>query len=336
MPTAPRTRTPAGVKPRTKVAPIGLQLWMERVRGLAVPAIAALVAVAAITLEAAGTVDGARALDVAALAGLVLVGWTGLRGAITEPLAPRDRGLAAALAVVWLAALWLPLHFRLIPGTPLLEKRSISASGEGLPIVVPAAGHHAVDLFLEGQLPPAPAGGSAPPVEYRLTLEGGDGTPRVVEGLFQDRLATRRLGRRGTATVHQTHTADVRVIANPARADMRVTQLVLEPPTALPIQLTVYAHPLPPTPVVVVLALLLVVAVVLWDRRGPLPSTDGGLTYATAAALGTVVIFWTSNTVHPDAQTLIGSAIFGGAIGFAVGAAVWWVAKQLIASSAAR
>ena len=333
MPTAPRTRLPAGVKPRTPVAPIGLQLWLERARGSAVPASAAVVAITAAVLGSVGVTPPLASLDVAVLASLVLVCWTGLGGAVKEALPARDRGLAAALAVTWLLAFYLPLHFRLFPGTPLVDGAPMSASGTGLPLVIPAAGHPAVDLLLEGQLPPAPAGGTAPPVQFRLTIEGGGGTPSVIEGLFQDKLSTRRLGRRGTAVVHQTHTADVRILPNPAREDLRVTQLVLEPPTAEAIHLTVYAHPLPPTPVLAFLALALVGAVVFWDRRGPLSATDGALTYATFAALGTVVIFWTSNTVHPDVQTLIGSAIFGGALGFAVGAAVWWLAKQLIASS---
>ena len=334
MPTVPRTRPPAGVKPRTPVAPLGLQLWLERARSIAVPGLAAVVAIGALVLGAVGVAPADRMLDVSVFASLVLVCWTGIRGAFTETLPARDRGLAAALAVTWIVGLFLPIHLRIFPGTPLVAGAEIDASGTGLPLVIPAAGHRAIDLLLEGQLPPAPSGGAAPPVSYRLTLEGGDGTPSVVDGLFQDKLSTRRLGRRGTAVVHQTHTADVRILPNPTREDVRVTQLVLEPPTAQAIHVTVYAHPLPPTPVLVVLVLALVAAVVLWDRRGPLPSTDGALTYATAAALGTAVIFWTSNTVHPDAQTLIGSAIFGGALGFAVGAAVWWLAKQLIASSA--
>jgi hypothetical protein len=60
------------------------------------------------------------------------------------------------------------------------------------------------------------------------------------------------------------------------------------------------------------------------------PETDGALTCATAAVVGTAVIFWTSNAVHPDFAALIGSVIFGGPLGFAAGALVWWMAKRLI------
>ena len=54
------------------------------------------------------------------------------------------------------------------------------------------------------------------------------------------------------------------------------------------------------------------------------------LTLSTAAVIGTAYIFWTSNAVHPDYPALIGSVIFGGPIGFAIGACIWWVAKRLV------
>ena len=73
----------------------------------------------------------------------------------------------------------------------------------------------------------------------------------------------------------------------------------------------------------------LLAAVVAFDRLGPVPETDGALTLATAAVVGAAIIFWTSNAIHPTFQTLIGSAIFGGPLGFAGGALVWWIAKRL-------
>jgi hypothetical protein len=332
MPPAPKTRASSAAKPRSRTVRLGADPWVERALAFAVPIVAGLTVVAAAVLSAAEVADATRALDLAVLAALVLTCWIGLRGALGPAVPGRARALAGALAAVWIVAFWVPLHLRFFPGAPLLEKASVSASGEGLPLAIPAAGLRAVDLFLEGALGAAPAGGTAPPVRFRLTIEDADGTPQAIAGLFQDQLTTRRLGRRGTTVVHHTHTADVHVIPNPAREDMRVTQLVLEPPTAAPIRVTAYPHPLPPTPVLALAALALVAAVLVWDRRGPFPSTDGALTYATAAALGTVVIFWTSNTVIPDAQTLIGSAIFGGALGFAGGSVAWWLAKQLIAA----
>jgi hypothetical protein len=282
---------------------------------------------------AAAGVSGLMRLDVALAVAvgalLVLLTYIGMR-----PLADGDARsgwpFAAALAAVWLAACYAPFHARLFPGTPLVDRAQVTAAGGGLPLRIPAAGHGQIDLLLEGKLAPALAGGVAPPVRFSLDLEGPSGPARVVEGTFEDTLRTRRLGRRGTAVVHQTHTADLRVVSNPERADLRITRLTLEPASAQAISVTAYAHPLP-GPVVLGLGILaLLAAVVAFDRLGPAPETDGALTLATTTVVGTAFIFWTSNAVHPDFRTLIGSAIFGGPLGFAAGAATWWLAKRLI------
>jgi hypothetical protein len=231
---------------------------------------------------------------------------------------------------VWFVACYVPFHARLLPGRPLVDAADVSSAGSGLPLHIPATGARRIDLLLEGKLTPSTAGGVAPPVHYALTLEDQGGETRAVEGTFEDRLATRRLGRRGSAVVHQTHTADVRVLDNPGRGELTVTHLVLEPASAQPITVSVYAHPLPGPIVLGLASLALLAAVIAFDRLGPVPETDGALTLSTAAALGTAYIFWTSNAVRPDYFALVGSVIFGGPIGFAVGALLWWMAKRLI------
>jgi hypothetical protein len=109
-----------------------------------------------------------------------------------------------------------------------------------------------------------------------------------------------------------------------------VTQLVLEPESAQPVTISAFAHPLPGPIVLGLATAVLLAAVLAFDRLGPVPDTDGALTLATSAVIGTAVIFWTSNAVHPDFQALIGSVIFGGPVGFAAGAVLWWMAKRLI------
>ena len=98
----------------------------------------------------------------------------------------------------------------------------------------------------------------------------------------------------------------------------------------LNLPMTAFAHPLPGPIVLGLTVVALLAAVVAFDRLGPVAETDGALTLSTAAVIGTAIIFWTSNAVHPDFQTLIGSAIFGGPLGFAAGALLWWMAKRLI------
>ena len=332
MATASRSRAPAAAKQRPRVA-LAAVAAADAARSWGVPALALAVIAVLAVLSAAGALGTAGALAGTVAAALVLLLYIGERPLVTQARTPRERALGAGLALLWFVACYGPFHARLFPGTPLLDGAQVTAAGSGLPLRIPAAGRSAVDLVLEGQLAESPSGNVAPPVNYSLTLEGAGG-PRVVKGTFEDRLGTRRLGRRGTATVHQRHTADVRVLSNPGRGDLTVKHVVLEPEGAQPITISAYPHPLPGQLVLGLLATALMAAVVAFDRLGPVPETDGGLTVSTAAVLGTALIFWTSNAVHPDFSALIGSMIFGGPLGFIAGAAVWWMAKRLIAGPA--
>ena len=302
----------------------------DAARDWLLPGGATAVIVVAAILGRLGLIATEVALAVAIVATLVLLLAIALKPLLVAGVPSRARLMGGGVALVWLLACYVPFHVRLFPGTTLVADATISASGTGLPLRIPAAGHAAIDLLLEGKLDPNPTGGVAPPVHFSLTMTAGDGTPQVVDGTFEDSLRTQRLGRRGTAVVHQTHTAEVRVLANPTRQDLTVTRLVLEPATAQPITLAAFAHPLPGTIVLTLVTLVLVAGVAAFDRLGPVPETDGALTLSTLAVAGAAIIFWTSNAVHPDFSTLIGSAIFGGPLGFAVGALVWWLAKRLI------
>jgi hypothetical protein len=303
---------------------------LDTARAWAIPIAAGAAFLVCAVLGVADVVRMDVALALATGAGLVLLVYIGLRPLLDGRAARSGWPLAAGLAAVWTAATYAPFHARLFPGTPLVAGAQVSASGTGLPLRIPAQGHRQIDLLLEGKLPPPAAGSVAPPVHFTLTLEGEDTSPRTVSGVFEDTLRTQRLGRRGTAVVHQMHTADRRVVSNPERGDLSLTQLVLEPAGSHAISVTAYAHPLPGPFVLALAVAALLGAVVAFDRLGPAPETDGALTLATAAAVGTAIIFWTSNAIHPDFRTLIGSAIFGGPLGFAAGAAVWWLAKRLI------
>jgi hypothetical protein len=328
MATASRSRAPAGAK-RPSRAPVPVLLAVDTLRAWAIPAVAGLTIAVLAALDAAEMVATPIAVAITIAASLLLLLYIGERPLVTAERSARDRLLGGALAVVWFLACYTPFHARLFPGRPLVDNAQITSSGSGLPLRIPATGARAVDFLLEGKLTPSAAGGVAPPLHYVLTIEDDAGA-HTIDGTFEDRLATRRLGRRGTAVVHQTHTADVRLLPNPRRGDLRVTHLMLEPESTQPITVSAFAHPLP-GPVVLGLAILaLLAAVVAFDRLGPVPETDGALTLSTAAAIGTAFIFWTSNAVRPDYPALIGSAIFGGPIGFAIGACIWWMAKRLI------
>src|SRR5439155_1645784 len=139
---------------------------------------------------------------------------------------------------------------------------------------LPAAGHRAIDLVLEGKLSPNPTGGAAAPVHYRLTLESA-GARQVVEGQFDDTLKTQRLGRRGTTVVHQSHSSELRVLANPGREDLSITQLSLEPPTAPAVTVSAFAHPLPGPVILGIAVAALLAGVIAFDRLAAVAATDG-------------------------------------------------------------
>ena len=329
MATASRSRASAGAKQGSRAA-VPAPVTADAFRTWAVPGLAVAAIAAAAALDAAELVGVPLALAVTTAASLVLLLYIGERPLVLGAHGARERLIGGALAAVWFVACYVPFHARLFPGRPLVDAAEVSATGAGLPLRIPAVGARRVDLLLEGKLAPGTAGGVAPPVHYTLTLEDPGGGVRTVDGTFEDRLATRRLGRRGTAVVHQTHTADVRVLDNPGRADLTVTHLVLEPESAQPITVSAYAHPLPGPILLGLAGAALLAAVIAFDRLGPVPETDGALTLSTAAVLGTAYIFWTSNAVRPDYFAVVGSVIFGGPIGFAVGALLWWMAKRLI------
>lgn len=305
-------------------------LPLESAREWAVPVAALLVIAVSIVASAADILSLPVAMAGTILALLVLLAYIGVRPFVAPERAGRDRGIALLVAIVWMIVLYVPFHDRLFPGTPLIENAQMTAAGGGLPLRIPAAGRGAIDLVLEGKLAAAAAGSAAPPVHFHLTLADASGGSRTIEGTFEDQLRTRRLGRRGSAVVHQSHTADLRVLDNPGRGDLTVTNLLLEPTSADPITLTAFAHPLPGPIVLGLIALVVLAGVLAFDRFGPESETDGALTLSTAAVLGTALIFWTSNAVHPGFQALLGSAIFGGSIGFGAGALVWWAAKRVI------
>src|SRR3989441_9213574 len=212
MATASRSRAPAAAKrPRVPLAALAAA---DAARSWGVPVLALAVIALLTALSAAGAVGTAAALAGTVAAALVLLLYIGERPLVTQARSPRERGLGAGLALVWFVACYGPFHARLFPGTPLHDGAQVTAAGRGLPLRIPPTGRSAVDLLLEGQLPESPNGNAAPPVNYSLTLEGAGGT-RVGKGTVQDSLGTRRPRRRGSATVHQRHTADVRMLSNP-------------------------------------------------------------------------------------------------------------------------
>lgn len=321
-----RTMSPARTKQRpasavaTAVAADALGTW-------GIPGAATALAIGAATATALEVVPVSTGLAVTIVGLLTLLA----ERALTKAIGRDGPGLAvvAAVAAAWIACCYAPFHALLFPGPPLHEPIAIHGGEPVLPVTIPTAGRGAVDLMLEGQLPPNPSGGTAIPVQYAVTFQDAASVTLPVTGRFDESLRTQRLGRRGTATVVQSHHAERRLLANPAGGDLTLIAASLEPAAGAAMTVTAYAHHLPSTPILVILGVLALGAIVAVDTR-LVPASDGTLTLATPAAFGAALALWTSNTVHPTVSSLIGSLIFGGPLGLAVGALVWAIARRTL------
>jgi hypothetical protein len=315
------TRTePRAGSSKTAAAPAGPSSWPLAVTAAGAALIAALATAFDLLPPAVG-------LAATVIALLVLLAERGLEKA----LAAATPGLLQSLAIglVWVGVCWVPFQALLFPGAPLHDPIVVHGGETTGPLQIPADGRHAVDLLLEGTLPPNPTGGPAIPVSYAVTLEDAAHARTVVTGRFEENLRTRRVGRRGTATSIQTHHGERRLVSNAAGGDLTVTDVTLEPAAGTVVTITAHAHRLPSTPILALLGVAFVAAAVAVDSR-MVPASEGMLTFATGGALGTALALWTSNVVHPTVSNLIGAIIFGGPIGLGLGALLWAIARRTL------
>ena len=312
---------------RTKPRPtsgIAAAVASSGIEGWALPAAAGTIALLAAVATSLGLVAPPVGLAVVVLGLLAVIAERGFVKA-----APLGTAAVVGMALAWVAVCYAPFHALFFPGTPLHEPVTLHSNDASLPVALATGGRTTIDLMLEGQLPPNPSGGPALPVQYAITVEDAASGRQVLSGRFEETLRTQRLGRRGTATVIQAHHEEHRVVGNPAGGDLTVTGVSLEPAAGATVTVAAYAHHLPSTPVLVVLALAFLAAVVALDTR-LIEASEGTLTVATPAALGVSLVLWTSNTVHLSVSTLIGAIIFGGALGLGLGTLLWAIARRTL------
>ena len=289
-------------------------------------AVAAGVTVLAAAATGSHLVPEAVGLAVTVISVLALLAERGVgKALVAGKLAP-----AVAIALAWMAVSYVPFHALLFPGAPLHEPIRLRAADPGLPTTIATAGSRAVDLVLEGELPPSPGGGAPIPVDYSVVFQDGAGTQHVTTGRFDDHARTVRRGRRGTGTVIQPHHEERHLLDNPARGDLVVTTVSLEPAAGSAILLTAFRHRLPSTPILALLGTVFVAGVAALDAL-VIPASDGLLTLATPAVIGTALVLWTSNTAHPGVASLLGAAILGAPLGLALGALLRTIARRTLA-----
>src|SRR5262245_12729352 len=155
---------PKGPKMRSGTSSVPVLLAFDTVRPWLIPGLAVTAMVVSAALAISGLIATSEGLAVTIGGALTLLLYIGVRPLIDGEKPPQGRALGAALGVVWLLACYVPFHVRLFPGVPLVEDVQMTAAGTGLPLRIPAAGHGAIDLMLEGHLAPNPGGGAALPV----------------------------------------------------------------------------------------------------------------------------------------------------------------------------
>ena len=318
--------SPARTKARSSSS-YAMTAAADALNGWAIPATAAVIAIMGATGAALGVFNEPFGLAITILGLLVLGAERGLAKAVAA--ATPGLPVVLAIAAAWVFVCYAPFHPLLFPGEPLHAPVTLHAADASLPMTIPTTGHGAVEIMLEGQLPPNPSGGPALPVQYSLTIGDAGGGTQVVTGRFDEQLKTQRLGRRGSATVIQMHHGERHLVSNPGSGDLVLQGVTLEPSDGAAMTVTAFAHHLPSLPVCAILGLVALAAVVAIDTR-LIPDSDGTLTFITPAAFGAAIALWTSNTVHPTVSSLIGATIFGGPVGLAVGALLWAVARRTL------
>ncbi len=292
-----------------------------------IPTALGAIAAAAAAATSFEVVPPAAGLAIAVLALLALIAERALSATIGT--APGGVTTVLAVGLVWVGLCYAPFHALFFPGTPLHEPFVLHADDASLPVAMSTGGYALLDVMLEGQLPANPSGGTAIPVEYAITFDDATSAKHVLAGRFDESLRTQRLGRRGTTTVIQAHHAERRLLENPARGDLKITGVSLDPAQGSTVTVTAYPHPLPPTIVLIVLGAALIAAAVAVETR-VLATPDGTLTYATPAALAAALMLWTSNTVHPTVSNMIGAILLGALVGLPIGAVLWWIARRTL------
>ena len=292
------------------------------------PTGAAVAAVVSLILAQTGLFPLELALGLAVGGALVAVFALAAQPVLEGTVAGPARTGSVGFAALWLATLATPLLFRIFPGTPLLEHAAISGPSASLPLSIPTGGHGRLDIVTEGQLAEAPSGATIP-VQYTFTIGTEAGPAETISGQFSEEVKTQRLGRRGSTTVHQQHTAAHHTVATGGHDNLTVTAATVEPANAPPVLLTVFPRRLPPWPIALAAGLGLLAAAIYLDRLPDFATNDGAFTFATGAVLGATYFFTTDNAAHPGIGTLIGAAFFGGGLGMAGSGLAWWISKRL-------
>ncbi|HUI27712.1 MAG TPA: hypothetical protein VL403_16635 [Candidatus Kryptonia bacterium] len=298
---------------------------LDAVRTWVVPAVTAPLALVLYVLFNVEVIEREAAVSALGLLVIVTVLWIGVRGFISERTGTRLAALLTAYVAVWSIATALPFLAIVNPGPPLF-KAPLHANES---VTLPVAGHtESYRLVVEGGFAPS-AGQSARLAHYRLTLSGSGSGEQVLEGNFSERFLQQRLGRRGTATVRDLHTATQHSI-EAAGQPLMVTLNELAPPDVIA-SLTIQLFPERfPQLLFLGLGVVLVAASAVVDRWRPRDQTEGLMTTVTLGTLLSIVALRWWGGPHPGFGQLAVEGLLGGVAGSVVAMVLHRIGQPLL------
>lgn len=239
-------------------------------------------------------------------------------------LSPRQRWLAALLALVWIAVIFYPIYRRIYPGERLF---TVDASSQDVPIRLPSSGYSRLDLLIDGHLDD-PGPGRVALARYAVTVASSAAPPQTFAGEFKETWQRQRQAPNQPVEVLRERRAKTFVVDNPGLEDLRVTALRVEGHARPVLTLSLYPHLLPSIWLVAALGIGLLGAAVLFDRATGAGETAASMVIATAAAFVGAHTFPGIGSPNPTFRELAGAAIVGALLGGPIGGLVAWSTRR--------
>jgi hypothetical protein len=314
----PRARAAASAA-RTRQQ-VERMLWLERLRGAAIPGILTAIAVLVWVLGSAGALSREIALFAVGCLGLAICTFFAVRAFIDEGTDGRQATIVAGFAVALLAVSVYSFSQVVYP-PPSVASGDLAV--DGAPLVVQARGSGDYRLVVEGHLP-ASSDRATQSESYAIRVER-DGAPAVVlSGEFSERWGMRRLGRRGSAPVHVVRDTGQHWVDVHDGETLRISLVSLTPAGTGRVSVRIHPAPAPPTAVLIGSGIALVAAAAWLDAvRGA--DAEGLTTMLTCVAVLAVASFRRFAPAHPGFGELAFNAAIGGVAGAVTGGALWRV-----------
>lgn len=193
---------------------------LELLRGWTIPLTAIIAILAVWLLSSVNLLAMQAAVQIAAAAALVAALHTGL-----ADFADGGTSVSTVLSVLAFSALLLfatlgPLHELVAPGQPVATVE-LAPGKPPIELALGGAGG-SYHLFLDGHLTPTQAQVSRS-VPYELKATVGQDDVHLLAGEFSDRWGQRRLGRRGSTSVHLLRTSSQHLIGVPDGAKLALS-----------------------------------------------------------------------------------------------------------------